>query len=73
MSRPVEPRAQQINRKLADLAGTGTLPIGNQPGQVGIGTAIWAEQCGFAKRSPALDRVTITQAGRNHLWQEQAA
>lgn len=73
MTRPVTPQATLINRKLAHLAGAGTLPIGNQPGQVGIGTAIWAEQCGFARRSPALDRVTITQAGRNHLWQEQAA
>lgn len=72
MSPPVQPRAQQINRKLTDLAEAGTLPIGNQPGQVGIGTAIWAEQCGFAKRSPALDRVSITQAGRNHLWSEAA-
>jgi len=70
MTRPVQPRAQQINRKLADLAEAGTLKIGNLPGQVGIGTAEYFVMQGRATKDSG--RVSITKAGRQHLWREAA-
>lgn len=67
--RPVQPRAQQINRKLADLAEAGERGLSIE--HMRIGTTVYLVMHGRATKSGT--QVRITPAGRSHLWQEQAA
>lgn len=48
-------------------AGSAGLPITNQPGGIGVGTALWFEQLGVGRRTNTLDRIHITRAGQNAL------
>jgi hypothetical protein len=63
---PVTPQAALVNDALRRLADAGSLPIGNMPGQVGIGIAEHFVLHRLAAK--ANGAVTITRAGRDHLF-----